>query len=168
MRILGIDPGSRLCGYGIIEYDAAARLQGEPFPVTHLASGTLRLMKEEDMPKRLALLQSELQNIIDTHRPNVAAVESVFVKNNPNSALKLGQARGVILATLANNDFDIFEYAPRAVKCSVVGWGDADKKEIQEAVASALKLEERLQADRADALAIALTCLMQEFYEEVE
>lgn len=148
MRILGIDPGSVITGYGLIDVDGGTQ--------THVASGAIRLKFKEIAP-RLVLLQREMAALIECYRPDVCAIESLFVHKNPNSALKLGQARGVALCTVASAAIPLFEYAPRLVKLTVSGQGGADKEQIQTVIRSLFALEGKIQPDQADALAIALT-----------
>ena len=128
VRILGIDPGSQRTGIGIIEVDEAGRSR-------HVFNGA----------------------IIGDYAPHECAVERVFVSRNPDSALKLGQARGAAICAVVSRGLTISEYAAREVKQSVVGTGSGDKTQVQHMVGVLLNLHEKLQADAADALAIALT-----------
>ncbi|ACX87877.1 crossover junction endodeoxyribonuclease RuvC [Pectobacterium parmentieri] len=146
--IVGIDPGSRVTGYGII------RQQGRQ--LTYLGSGCIRTVVD-DMPTRLKLIYAGVSEIITQFRPDCMAIEQVFMAKNPDSALKLGQARGVAIVAGVNQDLPVFEYAARLVKQTVVGTGAADKKQVQHMVRSLLKLSASPQADAADALAIAIT-----------
>ncbi|GKV88413.1 MULTISPECIES: crossover junction endodeoxyribonuclease RuvC [Pectobacterium] len=146
--IVGIDPGSRVTGYGII------RQQGRH--LTYLGSGCIRTVVD-DMPTRLKLIYAGVSEIITQFRPDCMAIEQVFMAKNPDSALKLGQARGVAIVAGVNQDLPVFEYAARLVKQTVVGTGAADKKQVQHMVRSLLKLSASPQADAADALAIAIT-----------
>lgn len=142
--IIGIDPGSRITGYGLIQ------VQGNTY--THVASGCLRLV-EYDTNKRLQQLFSGLQEVIRLYQPEEAAIEQIFMHANPNSALKLGQARGAAIVALGQS---IFEYSARQVKQSVVGHGAAKKNQVQHMVQRLLNYANPLQADEADALAVAL------------
>lgn len=144
--IIGIDPGSRLTGYGLI------KIQGNQN--FYLASGCLRLTGET-IAIRIQQIYSGLQEILTTHTPHEAAIEQVFMHQNPGAALKLGQARGAAIAALGLQ-ISIAEYSARQVKQSVVGYGAAKKQQVQHMVKTLLNLKETLQADEADALAIAL------------
>lgn len=146
--ILGIDPGSRLTGYGVI------RQVGRQ--LTYLGSGCIRT-SVEDIPTRLKRIYAGVSEIIIQFQPDVFAIEQVFMSKNADSALKLGQARGAAIVAAVNNDLPVFEYAARLVKQSVVGTGAADKKQVQHMVKLLLKLSANPQADAADALAIAIT-----------
>ena len=152
MRILGIDPGSRITGFGIIEISAGKAL--------YVNCGIIR-MNSKEMPPRLVLLQQEIQRILNEYQPNVCAIESLFVQKNAYSALKLGQARGVALCTVASASVPIFEYAPRSIKLAVTGSGAADKNMVQEHVNKHLNLDIPLSIDSSDALAIALTHMLR-------
>ncbi|VAY02274.1 Crossover junction endodeoxyribonuclease RuvC [Arsenophonus endosymbiont of Aleurodicus dispersus] len=146
--ILGIDPSSRITGYGVI------RQQGQQ--LIYLGSGCIRT-QANDMPTRLQRIYAGIIEIITQYRPDSFAVEQVFMAKNADSALKLGQARGVAILAAVNNQLPVFEYAARQVKQSVVGTGAAEKEQVQHMVCSVLKLLSHLQADAADALAIAIT-----------
>ena len=136
--ILGIDPGSRITGYGVI------RQVGRQ--LTYLGSGCIRT-KVDDLPSRLKLIYAGVTEIITQFQPDYFAIEQVFMAKNADSALKLGQAR----------DLPVFEYAARQVKQTVVGIGSAEKSQVQHMVRTLLKLPANPQADAADALAIAIT-----------
>lgn len=142
--IIGIDPGSRRTGYGIIKLDGNRH--------TYLASGYLDV-SAYPVAERLRKIYLGLQDIMQLHRPHEAAIEEVFMQENPNSALKLGQARGAAIVAL---DIPVAEYSAREVKKSVVGNGAATKDQVQFMVKRLLNLSGKLQADAADALAIAL------------
>ncbi|OCG09051.1 crossover junction endodeoxyribonuclease RuvC [Gilliamella sp. wkB178] len=146
--ILGIDPGSRLTGYGVI------RQTGRQ--LTYLGSGCIRTAVD-DLPTRLKRVYAGVCEIILQFQPDMFAIEQVFMARNADSALKLGQARGSAIVAAVNNDLPVFEYAARLVKQSVVGNGAADKKQVQHMVKLLLKLPASPQADAADALAIAIT-----------
>jgi crossover junction endodeoxyribonuclease RuvC len=146
--ILGIDPGSRLTGYGVI------RQVGRQ--LDYLGSGCIRTAAE-DMPTRLKRVYAGVQEIILQFQPQFFAIEQVFMARNADSALKLGQARGAAIVAAVNQDLPVFEYAARQVKQSVVGTGAADKSQVQHMVKTLLKLPSHPQADAADALAIAIT-----------
>lgn len=146
-RVLGIDPGSRITGFGVIEIAGGQS--------SYVASGCIRL-GERELPLRLGKIFQSLSEIIQTYNPSEVAIEQVFMAKNADSALKLGQARGVAILAAVEQGLPVSEYAARSVKQSVVGRGDADKTQVQHMVMSLLKLNKRPQADAADALAIAL------------
>ena len=146
--ILGIDPGSRVTGYGVI------RQQGRH--LEYLGSGAIRTAVE-DLPTRLKCIYAGVTEIITQFQPDMFAIEQVFMAKNADSALKLGQARGTAIVAAVNQDLPVFEYAARAVKQTVVGIGSADKVQVQEMVSRILQLSAKPQADAADALAIAIT-----------
>lgn len=146
--ILGIDPGSRVTGYGVIR-QVGRHLE-------YLGSGAIRT-SVEDMPTRLKRIYAGVTEIITQFQPDMFAIEQVFMAKNPDSALKLGQARGTAIVAAVNQDLPVFEYAARLVKQTVVGVGSADKVQVQEMVTRILQLSAKPQADAADALAIAIT-----------
>lgn len=147
MIILGIDPGSRLTGYGVV------RQHGSKFD--YIASGCIRMTLGE-MPDRLAQIFDGVREIIRQVQPDVFAIEQVFMARNPDSALKLGQARGAAIVAAKFAGLPVFEYSARQVKQSVVGTGAAAKEQVQHMVKTLLKLPASPQADAADALAVAL------------
>lgn len=146
--LIGIDPGSRLTGYGVI----AAEGRGWRY----LDSGCIRMKTEDTLPERVKTIFTCLSEIIRTWQPTQASVEQVFLSNNADSALKLGQARGAALAALAAFDIPVAEYTARQIKLSVVGTGSAEKAQVQHMVTRLLALEKAPQADAADALAAAI------------
>jgi len=147
-RILAIDPGSTITGYGIIDVFKQRS--------TYVDSGCIRLGKAP-MPKRLMMIHQGISELIKTYHPQAFAVEQVFMHANPNAALKLGQARGVAIAVAAIYGLPIGEYAPKAIKNAVVGTGSAQKQQVQHMVKAILALQGKVQSDAGDALAIALT-----------
>ena len=154
-RILGIDPGSQRTGVGIIDVDAAGR-------ISHVFHAPLDLLAGAaaapgDLPLRLRRLVDGLRAIVEEHRPDEVAIEQVFVSKNASSALKLGQARGGAICAVVMHDLPVHEYGARQVKLALVGKGAADKVQVQHMVGAMLGLSGRLQADAADALAIAIT-----------
>ncbi|MGA9421425.1 MAG: crossover junction endodeoxyribonuclease RuvC [Rhodanobacteraceae bacterium] len=149
VRIMGIDPGSRCTGVGIIDVSGAGSSR-------HVFNTGLRLLDNDSFPLRLKQIFDELCAIIDAHRPNEVAIERVFMARNPDSALKLGQARGAAICAVVTRGLVVTEYAAREVKQAVVGGGAADKRQVQHMVGVLLNLEDKLQADAADALALAL------------
>lgn len=154
-RILGIDPGSQTTGVGIIDVDAAGA-------TTHVFHAPLKLLAagqaaDGGFPLRLKRLLEGLSEVIDAHRPDEVAIEQVFMARNPDSALKLGQARGAAICAVVLRDLPVHEYAAREIKLAVVGKGGADKVQVQHMVGVMLNLKDKLQADAADALAVAIT-----------
>ncbi len=145
--IIGIDPGSRVTGYGIIEKKGSQLI--------FIDAGAIRT-ETQDMPERLKRIFSGIERIVQFHQPVEAAVEQVFMAQNPDSALKLGQARGAAIAALVNLDLKVAEYTARQIKQSVVGYGAADKEQVQMMVMKLLNLTIRPQTDAADALAAAI------------
>ncbi len=148
MRIIGIDPGSCTTGFGVIE------IVGRE--AKYLTSGCIRTPAKEDLYLRLRSIFQGIQEILEEVQPTQGAIEQVFMSNNAASALKLGQARGVAMVALANFGLYVAEYSARQVKQSIVGFGNADKTQVQHMVTTLLKLSKSPQADAADALAIAL------------
>ncbi|HIC81221.1 MAG TPA: crossover junction endodeoxyribonuclease RuvC [Kiloniellaceae bacterium] len=146
-RILGIDPGSRVTGYGVIDSDGRHSV--------HVASGCVR-MKAEPFPERLGMIYRQLSELIDDHRPAEFAIEQVFMARNAASALKLGQARGAAICAGVNGGLEVHEYSPRSVKQALVGRGGADKGQVQHMVKVILSLSEDLAEDQSDALAVAI------------
>ena len=149
-RILGIDPGSQRTGVGIIDADASGR-------ATHVFHTPLVLLDAENFPLRLKLLLDGLGEIIEKYRPDEVAIEKVFMARNPDSALKLGQARGAAMCAAVLRDLPIHEYAAKEIKLAVVGKGGADKVQVQHMIGVMLNLHGKIQADAADALAVAIT-----------
>lgn len=148
VRILGVDPGSRVTGYGIIETRGREAV--------YLASGCIRL-GDGSMPERLAQIFKDLQMLIETHEPQVMAIEQVFVSHNASSAIKLGQARGAAICAGAGAGLPVSEYTATQIKQTVAGTGRAAKQQIQHMVKMLLKVQGDIAADAADALAVALT-----------
>ncbi len=146
-RILGIDPGSRVTGYGIIASDGVRSV--------HVASGCIRVGGDA-LPRRLGEIFRQVSDIVAEFDPEEMAVEEVFMAKNAASALKLGQARGAAICAGVTAGLPVFEYSPRSVKLSVVGTGAADKAQVQHMVARLLNLRQALAEDQADALAVAL------------
>jgi crossover junction endodeoxyribonuclease RuvC len=147
--ILGLDPGLGTTGWGLI------RAEGNR--LSHIANGQLKTNSAEALPKRLAHLASQLEALLADHSPDAAAVEEVFVNKNPQSTLKLGQARGVALMIAARDGIDVGEYAPRLVKKAVVGTGTAEKAQVHAMVQRLLPGATIAGPDAADALAVAIT-----------
>lgn len=145
--ILGIDPGSRKTGYGIIEANGDK--------LRYIDCGVIRL-PTGDLPERLKLIAAGLGEVIHLHSPQFAAIEDVFMANNAGSALKLGQARGAAIVAAVQNDVTVAEYTARQIKQAVVGKGAADKDQVQYMIRLLLKLDFKPQEDAADALAAAV------------
>jgi crossover junction endodeoxyribonuclease RuvC len=146
-RILGLDPGSLRTGYGVIDCSPA----GE----RHVASGCIAVGGVE-LVVRLRRIFEAVAALVEEHRPDEIAVERVFVHRNPDSALKLGQARGAALCAAVARGAAAHEYAPRAIKLAVSGYGAAEKDQVAQMVCMLLQLRQRPGADEADALAVAL------------
>lgn len=146
-RIIGIDPGSRRTGYGIIDITGSN--------ISYVSSGIIRL-PEGGLPSRLKLIFDGISQLLDQYQPETMAVEDVFFARDPKAALKLGQARGAAIVAGVNAQLPLSEYSARSVKQAVVGTGAADKKQVQMMVTSLLKLTEAPAEDAADALAVAI------------
>lgn len=145
--ILGIDPGSRFTGFGVIRIDNKT-----PHYVT---SGVVKA-DQTDVPQRLRTIFVGLQSVMQQYQPTELAIEQVFVHANAASAIKLGQARGVAIAASFQQDLQVYEYSARQIKQAVVGYGNAEKEQMQSMVQRILNLSSAPQADAADALACAL------------
>ncbi|MFM7784633.1 MAG: crossover junction endodeoxyribonuclease RuvC [Gammaproteobacteria bacterium] len=146
--ILGIDPGSRVTGFGVIRA-SGARTQ-------YLASGCIRLPPAEPLAGRLQRIFESLGQVIDEHSPTEIAIEQVFMSKSAGAALKLGQARGAAIVAAAVRGLAVHEYSPSSIKQAVVGTGQAEKAQVQHMVRTLLSLPAAPQADAADALAAAL------------
>jgi crossover junction endodeoxyribonuclease RuvC len=147
VRIIGIDPGSRLTGYGIIE------ILGDSSRAVHygvIAAGS------GEFTERLGIIFNNIRELLAEYQPDEAAVESVFVSHNAASAIKLGQARGAAICALIAAGVPVSEYSPRSVKQAIVGRGAADKAQVQHMIRALLGLTKTPQEDAADALAVAL------------
>lgn len=145
--ILGIDPGSRITGYGII--------REERRKIYYLDSGCIRT-SEGELSQRLLEIFNGICQLMDTFAPDEVAIEQVFMHQNPNSALKLGHARGVAMVAAASHRVKVSEYSARQVKQAVVGYGAAEKSQVKQMVVNLLSLTSSPQNDAADALAIAI------------
>ena len=151
MRILGIDPGSRFTGFGVIE------VQGDR--ARCIAHGVIKTGGKaggDEFLQRLGIIFSGIRDVIESHKPDQVAVESVFLSRNPDSALKLGQARGAALCAAIEQGLPVSEYSPRSVKQAIVGSGSADKVQVKHMVAVLLQVRGEISEDAADALAVAL------------
>jgi crossover junction endodeoxyribonuclease RuvC len=147
-RVLGIDPGSAVTGWGIVETAGTSLI--------HLAHGTVATAGIHGQAARLERIYRGLEEVIDSYNPDGVCVERVFFARNPQSALKLGQARGVAILAAARRSLAVHEYAAVEIKAAVVGYGHATKQQVQMMIASLLRLTGKLPADAADALAAAI------------
>jgi crossover junction endodeoxyribonuclease RuvC len=147
IRVLGIDPGSRRTGFGVIDCRGSS--------LAHVASGAIAVSGRQ-FAERLRTIFDRMRELAEEYRPDEIAIERVFVHKNADSALKLGQARGAALCAVLNGGMRVFEYAPRAVKHAVVGYGGAEKAQVAWMVRQALAFDGKLGADAADALALAI------------
>ena len=146
-RILGIDPGSRVTGYGIIDQDGRH--------MAYVASGCIRA-KGDSLPERLGIIFAGVNAIIREFLPEEMAIEQVFMNKNADSALKLGQARGAAICASVHSKLPVDEYAARAIKQAVVGKGGASKEQVQHMICVLLSLSKKPQSDAADALGVAV------------
>lgn len=149
MRILGIDPGSRITGFGVVDVAGSSQ--------HYVASGCIKTPSDAPLAERIAVIVRHIDEVVRTYRPSQAAVEQVFVNANPAATLMLGQARGAAIAALTLHDLPVYEYTALQVKQAVVGRGKAAKEQVQHMVVHMLALSGTPQADAADGLAVALT-----------
>lgn len=147
MIILGIDPGSRTTGFGIIDNQASR--------MAYIASGHIKV-RGENLPQRLGHIFAAIDAVIREHHPLQMSIENVFMARNADSALKLGQARGAAICAAHQAGLEIAEYAPREIKQALVGTGAANKDQVEHMVKRLLGIQQQLQADEADGLAIAI------------
>lgn len=148
MRILGIDPGSRVTGYGIIDTSGNRLL--------HVDNGIIAMRGELPLQERLKTIYDGLSTVIAGYAPNVVAVEQIFLAKNPQAALTLGHARGAAILAAVNAGLTVYEYSAMQVKSAVVGYGRAAKPQVQQMVKALLNLPEVAQEDAADALGVAI------------
>jgi len=148
MRILGIDPGTRITGYGIIDVEGN-RLR-------HVDNGTIKTRSSDPLPLRLKTIYDGLAAILNEFSPQAVSVEQVFLAKNPRAALTLGHARGTAVLAAVNLGLEVHEYSALQVKSAVVGYGHAAKQQVQQMVKALLNLPEVAQEDAADALAVAI------------
>lgn len=146
--ILGIDPGSRVTGFGLVEKMNNAKIR-------YISSGCVRITSAV-LSEKLYTIFDGIRQLMEKFQPDEIGIESIFMHRNAMSALKLGQARGAAIAAVAHYAAAVFEYSPRQVKQAVVGYGAAKKEQVQEMVCHLLQLKAAPQADAADALAVAL------------
>jgi crossover junction endodeoxyribonuclease RuvC len=147
MRILGIDPGSRLTGYGVIDTTATG--------FRYVASGSIKVLGDY-FPDRLKQIFDGIITVVQLYHPDCAAIEQVFMHKNADSALKLGQARGAAICAAQSTNLSVAEYAARQVKQALVGKGSADKLQVQHMVKILLNVQGQMQIDASDALGIAI------------
>jgi len=147
LRILGIDPGSRVTGFGVIDSDGRQS--------RHVCSGCIRT-ESKDFSARLGEIYLGIQSVVNDHGPEEVAVEQVFMAANAASALKLGHARGAAVTAAVVAGLPVFEYTPRAVKQALVGTGAAEKEQVQHMIRLLLGARQRMSLDESDALAVAL------------
>lgn len=146
--VLGIDPGSRVTGFGVIRVTGTRQ--------EYVGSGCIRTAEKAALPAKLEEIFSGVMQIIDEYTPNEVAIEKIFMSRSAESALKLGQARGVAIVAAVNRQLPVYEYEARKIKQAVVGTGAATKPQVQHMIQALLKLPGRPQQDAADALAIAM------------
>ena len=150
MFVLGIDPGLTRCGYGCVEWSGPNRVKA-------VAAGVIRTDHTQELPKRLATIQTEIQALISEYKPGVVAIERVLFQVNVSTAMAVGQASGVVMAAGSRAGCDDLQYSPNEIKLAVTGYGNADKQQVEKMVRAQLKLEQELKpVDAADAIAVAL------------
>lgn len=150
MIIIGIDPGLRVTGFGVIEASGSG--------ARYVASGCIRA-EGSGLPERLRIIYEGVQSLVELHRPDEAAIENVFMQRNAASALKLGQARGAAICAMVLQSLPVHEYAPAEIKQAIVGRGGADKAQVRHMVCALLRLANPPALDASDALACALSHL---------
>src|ERR1039458_4686035 len=156
MRVLGIDCGTEYTGYGVVDLLSDDR-NNKNDRLVCIACGAIKVSPRDPMPTRLSRISIGLQELISQHRPDRVAIEDVFYAANVKSALKLGQARGVAMLAAASAGIEVAEYSPLSIKSAVVGYGRAEKHQVQQMVTRLLNLDQIPEpADAADALAIAI------------
>jgi crossover junction endodeoxyribonuclease RuvC len=156
-KIIGIDPGSVVTGWGIVEIVGRS--------LFHVAHGTIATAGAHGQGERLSRIYRGLQAVIEAYRPDGVSLERIFFARNAQSALKLGQARGVALLAAAHNQLMVHEYAAAEIKVAVVGYGQATKEQVQSMVGALLKIAERIAPDSADALAAAICHLHRQCFQ---
>jgi len=159
MMLIGIDPGSRYCGYGV--------LQIEKYRIYAADSGVIKVPQKLAVEDKLLFLSQELKKTIDSYKPDFAAVEAIFFGKNIQTAFTLGHFRGVIIYCLRESGIPVFSYSPREIKQSVTGRGSATKMQVEYSVQSILKLKTPAKADAADGLACALCLFNKKRFELV-
>ncbi len=146
---MGVDPGSRMTGYGILRFH-----NNQYHHITH---GTINVASLPTLAQRLRVIHETLYELIETHKPRTVAIEQAFVHKNPKTALILGQARGAIIVAVGRAGLSFEEYTPRQVKQAIVGYGAAGKEQVQHMIKALLNLELEPDSDAADALGVAIT-----------
>lgn len=150
MRIIGIDPGTAITGFGVIDYDRNS--------FKFVDAGVIRTHKDEAMNDRLSTVYDEMKELLQEFKPDVMSIELLFFARNVTTAMTVGQSRGIVMLAATQAGIPIYEYTPMQVKQAVTGYGKADKKQIQEMVKNLLKLDAIPKPDdAADGLAIAIT-----------
>ena len=147
-RILGLDPGSRVTGYGIVESHRGR--------LGFVACGVVKTTPSYPFATRLNEIFDGINEVVQLHDPTVAAIEDVFLSSNPRTAIKLGQARGAAVVAVMQNGVSVVDYTPRKIKQAVVGYGQAEKIQVQHMVQVLLQLKGAPSNDAADALAVAI------------
>ena len=156
---LGIDPGTATTGYGLVRIEPDGSLIAVKY-------GVILTPKEASASARLVMLYNELRDLLNEHKPQLAAVEKLFFARNVTTGIAVGQARGVVMLAIEQAGVDVFEYTPKEVKQAVAGYGSADKRQVQEMVRALLQLDSIPKPDdAADALAIAITHLNTKRYD---
>ena len=153
MRIIGIDPGTICCGYGLLE---AGKVKNN---LVHIASGDVKMKRKDPLQERLKVLYSSLDEIIKEYKPSQLCIEKIFYHRSIRSAFALGSTRGVVLLLAAQNDIPVFEYNPTAIKMALTGYGRAEKRQVQEMVKIILNLKSSptpMSEDTSDALALCI------------
>jgi len=156
---LGIDPGTATTGYGLVRLDHGGELVSVKY-------GVILTPKDATPPARLEMIYDEMQDLLKEHKPDTAAVEKLFFARNVTTGIAVGQARGVVMLAIQKAGLEAFEYTPKEIKNAVVGYGGADKRQVQEMVRALLQLDSIPKPDdAADALAVAITHLNTRRYE---
>ncbi len=150
MRVLGVDPGSRVCGYGVLE------IESKDGKIIHIESGSITPSASSPLSKRLKVIYDGLVEVINKCSPDIVSVEDVFFAKNPKSTLKLGEARGVAILAAVQSGLEVHEYAPTEVKLALTGHGRANKEQVRRMINSMLGIPEIERVDTSDAIAVAL------------
>lgn len=159
-RVLGIDPGSRVTGYGIVEEKDKKLIS--------IASGVIQIRTDGEFSDRLKKIYQGITDIIEKYQPDSVAVENIFFAKNARSLIKLGEARGAAITAAANRNLAVFEYTPTEIKCAVVGYGRSEKEQIQKMVFLLLGLKTETQPfDASDALAVAICHIHSQKFKQL-
>lgn len=159
MRVIGVDPGSRACGYGVVESSGNE--------LRYISSGTIIPPLNESLPNRLDHIYRGIVKIIEEYSPTIMSIEEIFFAKNAKSAIKLGQARGVAILAAANKDISVSEYAPTKIKLALTGNGRANKNEIQKILSFLLGVKQFDNTDESDAVATAICHINLSRFESV-